>query len=302
MADNVLGAGSTMGSDRMPLDSFTKSTPPGWAPKIKKYPFRRYAQLLRLWQLQTDLAEEAVGPAICGRLKGVAFQFALSLSAERLDLNTGAAVVMVAPELFAEPAHGAWANQATGVQYGPEPSGATYLCTRLQERFQSEDQDLQWSALEGFFELFRGSASIEDFLSLHDLALQDATQTTGLVMNDTGRSYFLLRGAQLSSSQHWDIRLRLNGDLTDYNGLRRLMQRMYMDADLPRTSTIPAMAGQYAFNAEYPTVGQDEWLDYYGDFRELTDDGLDWWYEDDGWFDADYWHGDGGETFYDTDE
>ena len=121
MADNVLGAGSTMGSDRMPLDSFTKSTPPGWAPKIKKYPFRRYAQLLRLWQLQTDLAEEAVGPAICGRLKGVAFQFALSLSAERLDLNTGAAVVMVAPELFAEPAHGAWANQATGVQYGAEP-------------------------------------------------------------------------------------------------------------------------------------------------------------------------------------
>ena len=73
----------------MPLDSFSKSTPPGWAPKVKKYPFRRYAQLLRLWQLQKDLAEEAIGPAICGRLTGVAFQFALSLSAERLDLNSG---------------------------------------------------------------------------------------------------------------------------------------------------------------------------------------------------------------------
>ena len=294
MADSSTAGAAVFGTDRMPLDAFSKSTPPGWAPKVKKYPFRRYAQLLRLWQLQTDLAEEAIGPAICGRLKGVAFQFALSLSAERLDLNSGMTVQMVALELFAEPAHGPRTNPATNAQYGAEPSGAAYLCTRLQERFSAEDQDLQWSALEGFFELFRGSASIEDFLNLHDLALQDATQSTGLVMNDTGRSYFLLRGAQLSASQHWDIRLRLNGDLTDYNGLRRLMQRMYMDAELPRNSTIPAMAGQYfQSDADYDPPGQEEFLDYYGDWRELTDDGLDWWYEDDGWFDADHWHGDG---------
>ena len=32
----------------LPLDSFTKSTPPGWVTGIKRCPIRRYAQLLKL--------------------------------------------------------------------------------------------------------------------------------------------------------------------------------------------------------------------------------------------------------------
>eukprot|EP00959_Pyramimonas_sp_CCMP1952_P089633 1875217-Pyramimonas_sp.AAC.1 len=57
-------------NSRLPLDSFTRSTPPGWVTGIKRYPIRRYAQLLKLWWLQTDLHEEQWGPAVCGRLRG----------------------------------------------------------------------------------------------------------------------------------------------------------------------------------------------------------------------------------------
>ena len=166
---------------------------------------------MRLWRLQTDLDEERIGPAIAGRLKGVAFQYAMQLQDTRLDMNTGILTLMVAPEIFAEPAHAPWAGG--GVQVGAEVSGATFLCQQLAQRFQAEDQDLQWSALESYFELFRGNASLESFLDLHDLTLTDCMQSTGLQMNDIGRSYFLLRGAQLTNQQHWDLRLRINGDL-----------------------------------------------------------------------------------------
>eukprot|EP00959_Pyramimonas_sp_CCMP1952_P366960 7685941-Pyramimonas_sp.AAC.1 len=64
-ATNDSGNGS-----KLPLDSFTRSTPPGWVTGIKRYPIRRYAQLLKLWWLQTDLSEAQWGPAICGRLRG----------------------------------------------------------------------------------------------------------------------------------------------------------------------------------------------------------------------------------------
>ena len=99
----VAGNMTDNGNDRMPLDSFTKSCPPGWQPKLKRYPFRRYMQLLRLWRLQTDMDEEKIGPAICGRLKGIAFQYAMNLSADRLDMASGTIVHMRAPEIFAEP-------------------------------------------------------------------------------------------------------------------------------------------------------------------------------------------------------
>ena len=76
-------------NSKLPLDTFTRSTPPGWMPNVVRYPFRRYIQLMKLWWLQTDCAEDRMGPAIAGRLKGAAFQFAMSLSALRLNGATG---------------------------------------------------------------------------------------------------------------------------------------------------------------------------------------------------------------------
>ena len=115
----------------------------------------------------------------------------MNLSADRLDMASGTIVHMRAPEIFAEPEHAAWVGGG-GLQVPAEVSGSTFLCTSLAQRFQQEDQDLQWSALESFFELFRGNASLEDFLAMHDLTLVDTMQSTGLQMNDIGKSYFLL--------------------------------------------------------------------------------------------------------------
>ena len=100
MADNTDtgDAGS-----RLSLDYFTRSVPPGWRPHIRTYPFRRYQQLLKLWWMQTDQPEQQWGPSICGRLKGPACQYAMSLQARRLDMDNACWKTVTAPELFIEP-------------------------------------------------------------------------------------------------------------------------------------------------------------------------------------------------------
>ena len=62
----------------LPLESFNRPTPLGWRAGDKRYPLRRYTQLLRLWWRITDLPEVAAGPAMAGRLRGSAFQLAVA--------------------------------------------------------------------------------------------------------------------------------------------------------------------------------------------------------------------------------
>eukprot|EP00959_Pyramimonas_sp_CCMP1952_P087347 1827397-Pyramimonas_sp.AAC.1 len=64
-------------------------------------------------------------------------------------------------------------------------------------------------------------------------------------MNDIGKTYFLLRGAQLSERQHFDLRLRVDGYLSRYNDIRRLCTRMFGDHDAAKSSTLHDMAGVY---------------------------------------------------------
>ena len=51
----------------LPLEAFTRSTPPGWRPGDMKYPYRRYKQILGLWQKVTALNDAQAGPAIAAR-------------------------------------------------------------------------------------------------------------------------------------------------------------------------------------------------------------------------------------------
>ena len=139
-------------NSKMPLDTFTRGTPPGWMANIVRYPFRRYMQLLRLWHLQTDLLEERIGPAICGRLKGTAFQFAMNMRANRLNVNTGEVVEMQAPELFTVPAHDEFYHPTTGALLPAEPSGSQVLARALSAEFAGSTEDLQWSVMETFFD------------------------------------------------------------------------------------------------------------------------------------------------------
>jgi hypothetical protein len=64
---------------RMALDSSSKNTPPGWKPCIRTYPLRTYEQIRTLWKMTTEMNQMQCGAAIIRRLRGSAFQFAMSL-------------------------------------------------------------------------------------------------------------------------------------------------------------------------------------------------------------------------------
>ena len=66
-------------SSGLPLETYSKSVPPGWAVGLTHFPFRRYLERLRLWYRLTDLDPSQVGPAVAGRLQGRVFNMALSL-------------------------------------------------------------------------------------------------------------------------------------------------------------------------------------------------------------------------------
>ena len=90
------------GRGGMPLESFTRSTPPGWRPGVTSYPLRRYKQLLALWWRQTDLEERFLGPAMAGRLRGTAFQLAMAMRENRYDPIAQAFRVFEGDELLAQ--------------------------------------------------------------------------------------------------------------------------------------------------------------------------------------------------------
>ena len=130
-----------------PLDTFTKSMPPGWRPNVAKYPLRRYSQLLKLWWRQTDLPETAAGPAMAGRLRGTAFQLAMALRGDRLDVVQGVVRMMVGDELLSQASHAAWQDPQIGQQFPEAPAGATVLLAALQAEYGVQDQDMSISSL-----------------------------------------------------------------------------------------------------------------------------------------------------------
>ena len=64
---------------------------------------------------------------MAGRLRGAAFQLALSLKAERLDVSTGTRRVMTGDELLSQPSHDTWTNPVDQTLHPEEPAGASVL-------------------------------------------------------------------------------------------------------------------------------------------------------------------------------
>ena len=60
-------------------------------------------QLLRLWWRQTDIQEHQVGPIMVGRLRGAAFQLAMSLRQLRYDPDQQVVREYSEEELLAQP-------------------------------------------------------------------------------------------------------------------------------------------------------------------------------------------------------
>lgn len=244
------------------LDSFTKTTPPGWKPGVRTYPLKRYLQLLQLWSRQTECNEEAFGPTIAGRLRGIAFQFAMAVSRERLDLSLGIRRTMVGPELLSQASHVAWTDGA-GNHHGKASNGGRVLIEAITVEYGVHDKDQAVASLDSYFKLTRANGTLESYITMSELTFEEARAQAGLELNAVGRSYFLLRGANISDRQIFDFKLRIDGDSSRYQDLRGILSRLADATDTAYQQTVPALSSQ--FHAS-------------GDHGSPWDDGdSDWW-------------------------
>ena len=198
-----------------------------------------------------------------------ALQFAMQLSQMRLNKITGALELSKAPELFAEVAYNEWIHPQDGTVFPTMTSGVSFLIESLKKEFSNDEQDrqqefsdnekdLQWQALNAVLELFREHSAIEDYHAVLDL-----TWTGGLYMNDVGRSFFLLRSAQLTERQLNDILVCIDGVLSRYSDILQLLSHMLCDPHHTQEATVPIMVGSP--KATYHVYGEEYYNAFYGD-------------------------------------
>ena len=120
----------------LPLESYTKTSPPGWKVGTPKYTFSRFLERLRLWYRQTDLLPESLGPAVAGRLQGRLFDTALGL---KFTLANGTR--LVGDEALAYPGAYAVFDLNTGAVVTPaEDNGLQRLLRILTQQHGADDQ------------------------------------------------------------------------------------------------------------------------------------------------------------------
>ena len=66
--------------------------------------------------------------------------------------------------------------------------------------------------------------SRSDFLILFDMAYSEAHQNSGLVINDVGKSYQLMKKAGIVGSERRDYLLQIKGDLSRFNELQNIIR------------------------------------------------------------------------------
>ena len=253
-------------SGGLPLDVFTRQTPPGWRPGLPKYPLRRYTQLMKLWWRQTDMPEPSVGPAMTGRLRGAAFQLAFSLRANRLDTTTGTRREMVGDELLSQPSHDDWSD-ALGVLHPAEPAGGALLMGALQAEFGLHQQDMIVVSLDALFAHSRDGQSLSEYVTYWRLCLDEAAEHSGLRMINVGKIYLLLKAVGLGDNMKQDFLMQIGGDLDRFEELAGMMNRFSKKETRAHASSLPAMAGQYWTGHDFLWE-----QDYYDDYNGWYDD------------------------------
>ena len=73
------------GTSGLPLDQFSRQTPPGWHLGDSRYPVKRFLEVLKLWHATTDCDVEKRGPAVAGRLVGRLQKVALEMRLTKQD-------------------------------------------------------------------------------------------------------------------------------------------------------------------------------------------------------------------------
>ena len=276
----------------LPLDSFTRSCPPGWRPGQTSYPLRRYRQLLSLWWRQADLQEFQVGPAMAGRLRGAAFQVAMSMSMERYDLALQHFRVYAGDELLSCASDAGFVDPH-GQNIPPQDAGARILIRRLELEFGVQPQDQSIAALDAFFGLQRGSLSLGDYLTMWRLTFDEAATQSGLQINNIGKSYLMMRASGLSERAKHDFRLQVGGDLNRFEDLMGIISRFSNNDSQAVAQTIPQMTKTFWSDGGdfYPDeaywLGGDSWHDDVGWYDEWDCDPSSVWWS---WEDESDWH------------
>ncbi|CAE8720076.1 unnamed protein product, partial [Polarella glacialis] len=314
------GQGQSYGGG-LPLSEFNKLVPPGWRPGIPGYPIKLFFERLKLWYRVTDNAEAQLGILVAGRLQGAPQKIALRLRLPRPVAAGGGydigdeALIRLSQEQVIDPA-----NNTIVQEY--IPSGLQFLCQALRAIYGLQDQDRTTVALDSFYEFKRGHLGLAEFAQEFDHRYESAEDEAGLQMNDTGKTYFFLRGSGLGDKIIEDIKLQMRGDMSRYQEIRTLVLKlarandkdketlnMYQDqTDFNYKVNLDETNGNYYGSWHDPTTGEIIEYDYgantsddmyYGDYDCVYDgeysdyDGAgydDDWYGDDGWQDEVY-HG-----------
>ncbi|CAE8654129.1 unnamed protein product, partial [Polarella glacialis] len=315
------GLGQSYGGG-LPLSEFNKLVPPGWRPGIPGYPIKLFFERLKLWYRVTDNAEAQLGILVAGRLQGAPQKIALLLRLPRPVAAGGGydigdeALIRLSQEQVIDPA-----NNTIVQEY--IPSGLQFLCQALRAIYGLQDQDRTTVALDSFYEFKRGHLGLAEFAQEFDHRYESAEDEAGLQMNDTGKTYFFLRGSGLGDKSIEDIKLQMRGDMSKYQEIRTLVLKlarandkdketlnMYQDqTDFNYKVNLDETNGNYYGSWHDPSTGEIIEYDYgantsddmyYGDYDYVYDgeysdyDGAgydDDWYGDDGWQDEVY-HGD----------
>ena len=184
----------------VPLDEYTKATPPGWRPHMQDYSLHLYFAKLRLWIRTTDLGngpenQAKIGPTVVGRLRGAAYRVVMKMRLPRQDgrvLVGDEAISALAENEIPE-------NIQAGQPYVPgTPSGMDMIFQILQENYGALEHDVQAHALEKFFGLYRGSAPLADYCTALRLRYEAAEEKAGLEINEVCKTHLFLTHAGLT--------------------------------------------------------------------------------------------------------
>ena len=202
-------------SSLIPLTEFTRSIPPGWKPGLHNYPFKQYTKLLRLWWRSKNIDEDPVAAIIvAGRLQGTAHRRALNFRITRDGTEHIADNALVLPADHDIPNHG-----------DERPSGFTVFLAALAAEFGLHEQDATTKALDDFFECKR-SGDMLTYISDFQHVYEEAHDSAQLTVNDVCLSYLLLRGCGLPTAKIDDIKLKVNGDMSQYRQILALLTRL----------------------------------------------------------------------------
>ena len=163
---------ATDGGSGLPLESYTKSVPPGWRVGAPKYTFRRFLERLRLWYRQTHQSPESLGPAVAGRLQGRLFDTALGL---KFTLPNGN--MLIGDEALAFLGADAILDPGTGaVQVPAEDNGLQRLLRVLTAQYGADDQRQITGIIDQYDDLRQGRMSLLDYLNEEATLFDDAAR------------------------------------------------------------------------------------------------------------------------------